>query len=123
MSDPLASPLGCLSLPEVSRSLAELAAPHDTTTMLPRNVSVWPLWFTATSVTAVPVEFVLSLITCALVSNVTFENLSAGRTARTSASDLAWTTQGKPSQSIQRTQVLNGMFFSFSMIPQGAWNG
>ncbi len=88
--------------------------------MLPWNVSTLPLWFTTTSVTAVPVGFVLSFTTWALVSNVTFGYWSAGRTARTSASALAWTTQGNPSQSMQRTQVLNGMFFSFSMMPQGA---
>src|SRR5262249_47501486 len=56
----------------------------------------------------------------ALVRRVTLGCFRAGRTAITSASDLAWTTQGKPSQSMQRTHALNGMFFSLSRMPQGA---
>jgi hypothetical protein len=59
-----------------------------------------------TSVTAVPDGFVSSLTALAFVSSVTFACSSAGRTPSTSASDLAWTTQGKPSQSMQRTHLL-----------------
>ena len=58
-----------------------------------------PSCSTTTSVTAVPVALVLSRMARALVSSVTLGNFSAGRTPITSASDLAWTRQGNPSQS------------------------
>ena len=86
-------------------------------------VSRAPSRSTATSVTAVPAGFVCSATASAFVSSVTLAYSSAGRTASTSASDLACTRQGKPSQVGQRTQRLNGMFASSSMTPQGAWNG
>ncbi len=73
--------------------------------------------------TSVPAAFVSSFTTRASMSSVTFGCSSAGRTPITSASDLAWRTQGKPSQLAQRTQVLYGGFASSSRIPQGAWNG
>jgi hypothetical protein len=67
--------------------------------MLPQKISISPWWFTTTSLIAVPVALVLSLMTCALVSSVTFGCWSAGRTPTTSASDLAWT-----SKEIRRSQ-------------------
>ena len=76
-----------------------------------------------TSVTAVPVELVTSRFARALVSNVTLGKVSAGRTPITSASALAWTRQGNPSQSMQRMHLENGLFSSFSMMPHGEWNG
>ena len=57
------------------------------------------------------------------VSSVTFGCSSAGRTPSTSASDFPWTAHGKPSQFVQRTQMLYGMLASFSRTPHGAWNG
>src|SRR6187551_3726493 len=54
-SEPLASPFGCLSLPEASSSLAVFAAPHATTTSSPAKVSVSPSRSTTTPVTAVAV--------------------------------------------------------------------
>ena len=80
-----------------------MAAPHETTTISPAKVSVSPSCSTTTPVTAVPASFVSSLTAFAFVSSVTFGCSSAGRTAITSASDFAWTTQGKPSQLAQRT--------------------
>src|SRR4029453_15582492 len=86
---------------------------------------VWrsPSWSTSTSVTAVPEGLVPKRTAVALVSNVTFGYCSAGRPPRTSASDLAWSGQGKPSQKAQRTHVLYGMFASSSITPHGAWKG
>ena len=66
---------------------------------------------------------VSSLTACAFVSSVTFGCSIAGRTPKTSASDLPCTAHGKPSQFTQRTQAEYGMFASFSRIPHGAWNG
>ena len=43
--------------------------------------------------------------------------------AITSASALAWTMHGKPSQVAQRMQVLKAGLASSSMIPLGEWNG
>ena len=109
----------------LSSNSAVCAAPQETTTMPPRKVSAdHP--FSAVyhdPVTAVPSALVLSLITFAWMSRVTLPCSSAGRTASTSESDLAWTTQGNPSQSMQRTQRLYGMFASLSMMPHGEWNG
>ena len=82
------------------------AAPQASTTRSPEYVSRSPLCSTTTSVTAVPSAFVSSLTTCALVSSSTFECSRAGRTPSTSASDLPWTAQGKPSQFAQRTHAL-----------------
>ena len=123
-SDPLDRPFGCLSLAEASSSLAEFAAPHETTTMSAAYVSRSPSRSTSTSVTAVPAGLVRSARARAFVSSVTFGVLER-RAARpsTSASDLACTRHGKPSQVPQRTQWLYGMFASFSITPQGAWNG
>ena len=69
-------------------------------------VSRAPSRSTTTSVTALPAGFVRSATASALVSRVTFGCSSAGRTASTSASDLACTRHGKPSQVGQRTQAL-----------------
>ena len=41
----------------------------------------------------------------------------------TSASDLACTRHGNPSQVAQRMHALNAGFASSSMIPYGEWNG
>ena len=41
----------------------------------------------------------------------------------TSASDFAWTRQGKPSHVAHRMQALNAGSVSSSMMPHGAWNG
>ena len=87
------------------------------------NVSRSPSWSTSTSVTAEPAGSVTSRTAVALVSSVTFGCISAGRTPWTSASDLACSGHGKPSQNPQRTQVLYGMFASSSITPHGAWNG
>ena len=109
----------------------------------PRRAAAWPSWpprrrrrrcppsrsparpsrSTTTSVTVSPPASVSRVTASAFVSRVTFECSSAGRTAITSASDFACTRQGKPSQSLQRTQRLYGMFPSSSMTPQGAWKG
>ena len=72
------------------------------------NVSVVPLppRRTTTPVTVEPAASVSRRTTSAFVSSVTFACSSAGRTPRTSASDLACTTHGKPSQVPQRTQRL-----------------
>ena len=70
-----------------------------------------------------PAAFVSSFTAFAFVSSVTFGCSSAGRTPSTSASDFPCTAQGKPSQFMQRTQALYGMFASFSRTPHGAWNG
>ena len=120
---PFASPLGCLSLADISSSLAVLAAPQETTTMSPWIVSVLPSTSTMTSVTDVPPEFVLSLSARALRSKVTFGNWSAGRMPMTSASDFACTRQGNPSQVWQRIQVLKAISCSFIITPQGAGKG
>ena len=85
--------------------------------------SLSPSRSTTTPVTAEPAGFVSSLTTWAFVNRVTLSCSRAGRTPSTSASDLPWTTQGKPSQFIQRTQALCGMSRSARRIPQGAWNG
>ena len=99
------------------------AAEHDTTTMSPRKTSRCPTTSATTSVTAVPLAFVSSLSALALRSSVTLGNSSAGRTATVSASDLACTRQGKPSQVWQRMQVLYAMFCSSSITAQGAGKG
>ena len=70
-----------------------------------------------------PAGLVSSRTAIASVSSVTFGYCSAGRTPITSASDFACTRHGKPSQVAHRTQVLYGMFASFSITPHGAWNG
>ena len=82
-----------------------LAAPQATTTTSAANRSSPPSRSTTTSVTAVPPSFVSSSTTLAFVSSVTFGCSSAGRTPSTSASDFAWTRQGKPSQVAQRMHV------------------
>ena len=99
------------------------AAPQAATTMSAVKCSRSPLRSTTTSVTVVPAGFVLSSTTLAFVRSVTFACSSAGRTPSTSASDLPCTAHGKPSQFVQRTQMLYGMFVSFSRTPHGAWNG
>jgi hypothetical protein len=83
-----------------------LTAPQETTTTSPANLSVAPSRSTTTSVTAVPDSLVSSLTAFAFLSSVTLGCSRAGLTASTSASDLACTRQGKPSQSGQRTQRL-----------------
>ena len=55
--------------------------------------------------------------------SVTLGCSSAGRTPKISASDLAWTSDGKPSQVAQRMHGLLTMSFSSSRTPHGAWNG
>ena len=50
-----------MSLADISSSLAEFAAPHDTTTMSPRKTSRCPATSATTSVTAVPLAFVSQL--------------------------------------------------------------
>ena len=65
-----------------------------------------PFTSASTPVTAVPAAFVSSFSARALRSSVTLGRSSAGRTAITSASDLACTRQGKPSQVWQRMQRL-----------------
>jgi hypothetical protein len=87
------------------------------------KVSWSPSWLATTPVTTVPAGLVSSRTASALVTRVTLGCSRAGRTPSTSASDLAWTRHGKPSQVPQRTQVLNGGLASSSMTPQGAWNG
>ena len=91
--------------------------------MSPLTLSLAPSWSTITPVTSVPASLVFSRMTSASVHSVTFGCSSAGRTPSTSASDLAWTMHGKPSQLSQRMHVLNGMLLSSSITPQGAWNG
>ena len=122
-SEPLASPFGCVSLAEASSSRAEFAAPAETTTMSPRNVFGSPSWVTSTPVTVEPAASVVSLVTSAFVSSVTLGCSRAGRTPKISASDLPWTSDGKPSQVAHRMHGLNGMFVSWRRTPHGAWNG
>ena len=74
--------------------------------MSPSNVSVSPPRSTSTPVTAVPASLQCSRTAWAPVSKVTFGCSSAGRTEITSASDLACTTHGKPSQLLHRTHLL-----------------
>jgi hypothetical protein len=112
-----------LSFAERSRSFAEFAAPHETTTTSPWMCSSPPSWETTTSVTSVPSPFVPSSTASAFVRSVTLGCSSAGRTPSTSASDFACTRHGKPSHSAQRMHVLNAGFASSTMIPHGAWNG
>ena len=102
----MASPLGCLSFAEASSSLAELAAPQATTTMSPSYRPVSPSCSATTRVTAVPAGLVSSFTTRAFLISVTLSCSRAGRTPITSASDLACSGHGKPSQSAQRTQML-----------------
>ena len=97
------------------------AAGDDDEVCAKRSVS--PPRSTTTSETWFPDPLVSSFTTLVFVSSVTFGCSSAGRTPSTSASDLAWTRHGKPSHVEHRTQWLYGMFASFSLIPQGAWNG
>ena len=78
---------------------------------------------TSTPVTVVPAASVVSFVARAFVSSVTFGCLSAGRTPKISASDFAWTSDGKPSQVAQRMHGLLTMSFSSSRTPHGAWNG
>ena len=122
-SEPFASPFGCLLAAEESSSFALFAAPHETTMISPANVSSRPSTLATTLVTAVPLSLLCSRTASAPVSSVTFGCSIAGRTPITSASAFACTRQGNPSQLSQRTHLLNGMFDSPSMIPQGAWNG
>jgi hypothetical protein len=112
-----------LSFAELSSSFAVFAAPQATTTTSAVYRSLSPLCPTTTSVTAVPAGFVSSFSACAFVNSVTLECSSAGRTPISSASDFACTAQGNPSQLMQRTQRLYGMFCSLSLIPFGEWNG
>src|SRR5262249_60484005 len=98
---------------------AVLIAPHDTTTMSAEYSSCVPSHFTTTLLTSLPEGFVSSRSTKALVSRVTLGNESAGSTAQTWASDLAWTRHGKPSQVSQRMQALLCGAFSSSMTPSG----
>ena len=51
----------------------------------------------------------LSRTASALINSSTLACSSAGRTPSTSASDLAWTMHGKPSQLSQRMHALYGM--------------
>ena len=66
---------------------------------------------------------VSSRSTLAPVSSVTFGCRSAGSTQSTSASDLARTRQGNPSQVSQRMQGLVCGSRSSSWMPSGTWNG
>ena len=67
-------------------------------TMSPRKTSRSPPTSAMTSVTAITAALVSNLSALALRISVTLGNSSAGRTATTSASALACTKQGKPSQ-------------------------
>ena len=87
--------------------------------MPPSNVSSCPLTLATTPVTAVPAALVCSRTASAPVSSVTFGYSIAGRTAITSASDLACTRHGKPSQFWQRTHRLNGMLRLVEQYPAG----
>src|SRR5207237_1997149 len=78
--------------------LSEFTTPQDTTTISPRKTSGAPATSATTCVTAVPAALVSSFTALALRSSMTLANLRAGRTATTSASDLACTRHGKPSQ-------------------------
>ena len=66
-SEPFARPFGWASLADSSRSFAEFAAPHETTTTSAANVSCSPSRSTTTPVTAVPAGFVSSFTTRASV--------------------------------------------------------
>ena len=79
--------------------MAELAAPQATTTMSPGYRSVSPSRSATTWVTAVPAGLVSSFTTRAFRIRVTLACSRAGRTPATSASDLACSGHGKPSQS------------------------
>ena len=122
-SEPLDRPFGCLSLAEASSSLAEFAAPHETTTMSAAYVSRSPSRSTSTSVTAVPAGLVRSASARAFVSSVTFGCSSAGPHAEHLGVGLGVHQAREAVTVAQRTQLLYGMFASFSITPQGAWNG
>ena len=91
--------------------------------MSPVTVSASPARSTVTPVTAVPSALVSNRTASESIHSSTLGCSIAGRTPSTSASDLAWTMHGKPSQLLQRMHALNGMFCSSSITPQGAWNG
>ncbi len=78
---------------------------------------------TSTPVTVVPAASVVSFVARAFVTSVTLGCFSAGRTPKISASDFAWTSDGKPSQVAQRMHGLLTMSFSSRRTPHGAWNG
>ncbi len=99
------------------------AAPAATATMSDSYTSRPPPRDTTTPVTVRPVGSVSSFTASASTSRVTFGWSRAGRTAMTSASDLAWTRHGYPSHQVHRMHVLLGRSASSSMIPHGAWNG
>ena len=81
-----------------SSSLAEFAAPHETTTMSAAVGLALAVALDDDLGDRRARGVGLQLDGLGVVSSVTFGCSSAGRTASTSASDLAWTRQGKPSQ-------------------------
>ena len=68
--------------------------------------TVSPSCSATTWVTAVPAALVSSFTTRALRTRVTLACSRAGRTPATSASDLACSGHGKPSQALHFTQML-----------------
>src|SRR5262244_547145 len=119
MPELLASPFGCLSFADRSRSAAELIAPQDATTKSAEYSSREPFCPTITLRISRPDGLVSSRSTKAFVLRVTFGNLRAGSTAQACASDFAPTRHGKPSQVSQRIQALAWRSRSFSITPSG----
>src|SRR5262249_35733417 len=99
----------------------------QTATMSPVYTSGAPPRVTTTPVTVRPAGSVSSRVTSAPVSNVTLACPSSGRTAMTSASDLACTRHGYPSHQVHRMHALRhaprGRWASPSMIPEGPGSG
>ena len=93
-SELFASPSGCLSFVERSKSAEELTAPHETTTMSPVNMVIAPLTSATTPVTSRPEALVCSRNTFASVTSVMLGSRIAGRTALISESDFACTMHG-----------------------------
>jgi hypothetical protein len=87
---------------------------------LPEYSSRWPSRSTMTLVISFPLALVSKSFHVGVGQQRHVGILQRGRTAMTSASDLAWTRQGNPSQVSQRMQRLCGASASLSKMPVGA---
>jgi hypothetical protein len=112
-------------LADISSNRALLAAPQLTTTTFPLTFSGSPSRSSSTAFTVRPDSSVTRRFTWDRVSSDTLGAARAGRIPSTSASDLACTRQGMPSQQLQLhlRQRLKARLASSSMTPLGAWKG
>ena len=115
--------IALLSLADISSNRALLAAPQLTTTTSPLTVSGSPSRSSSTAFTVRPDSSATRRFTWDRVSSDTLGAARAGRIPSTSASDLACTRQGKPSQQLHLRQLLKARLASSSMTPLGAWKG